>query len=314
MMRAVQVDEFGDISKMHIAHLPRPVPGPGQVLVAVQAAGVGPWDALVRSGTSGIRQPLPLTLGADLSGIVAEVGAGVLEFTPGDCVFGSTNNRFVGAYADFALADANRLALKPAALSFIETGGISVVAVTAWAMLFEHGRLRSGQRVLVHGAGGSVGNLAVQLARESGARVVATCRARDGAFVAELGADEVVDFEADDFVEKVGSVDLVIDTVGGATQRKSFEVLGPEGAIVSIVSEPDQALAAERRARAEYFIVDVQSAALEHIGQLLASGLLRTDVGEVLTLPDAPIAHEMLAGRPHRRGKIVLDVRAGRLD
>jgi NADPH:quinone reductase-like Zn-dependent oxidoreductase len=308
MMRAVQIGAFGGIDQMRLASIPVPTPGPGEVLVRVAAAGVGPWDALIREGGSALRQPLPVTLGSDLSGRVVEVGEGVEGFAPGEAVFGVTNGLFVGAYAEFALAEASRLARKPSGLGFVAAGGISVVAVTARSMLFDHGGLKSGQRVLVHGAAGVVGALAVQLAHRAGAQVIATSRARDLAFVAEMGADQAIDFEATDFVTAAGSVDLVLDTVGGETQARSFEVLAPGGRLVSVVSPPDTGLAAAAQVQADYFIVDVRGPALDELGALFADGALRADIGEVLPLADAPLAHEMLAGRPHRRGKIVLEV------
>jgi NADPH:quinone reductase-like Zn-dependent oxidoreductase len=293
---------------LHLSSIPVPTPGRGEVLVRVRAAGVGPWDALVREGRSGLAQTLPVTPGADLSGVVVKVGDGVEDLTPGDAIFGVTNDRFIGAYAEFALADAPRLAHKPVGLGFIEAGGMPVVAVTARSMLFDYGGLQSGQRVLVHGAAGAVGNLVVQLADRARAEVIATCRARDVAFVTKMGADKVIDFEATDFVLGAKPVNLVIDTVGGETQRRSFDAIAPGGRLVSVVSAPNEALAAEAHVRAHYFIVDVRRPALNELGALFADGALQANIGEVLSLAEAPLAHEMLAGRPHRRGKIVLDI------
>lgn len=308
MMRAVQVRAFGGIEQLHLSSVPVPTPGRGKVLVRVGAAGVGPWDALIREGRSKLALTLPVTLGADLSGVVVQVGDDVKDLAPGNAIFGATNDRFVGAYAEFALADASRLARKPERLGFIEAGGIPVVAVTARSMLFDYGGLQSGQRVLVHGAAGAVGNLVVQLAHGASAKVIATCRARDVAFVTEMGADEVIDVEATDFALAAKPVNLVIDTVGGETQRRSFDVIAPGGRLVSVVSVPDEALAAAARVQAHYFIVDVRRPALHELGALFADGALRANIGEVLPLAEAPLAHEMLAGRPHRRGKIVLDI------
>jgi len=308
VMRAIQVGAFGNIEQLHLSSIPAPTPRTGEVLVKVGAAGVGPWDALVREGRSGLALSLPVILGADLSGVVVEVGDGVEDLAPGDAIFGVTNDRFVGAYAEFALADASRLARKPAGLGFIEAGGVPVVAVTARSMLFDYGELQSGQRVLVHGSAGAVGNLVVQLAHGAGAEVIATARAGDAAFVTKMGADKVIDFEATDFVFAAKPVNLVIDTVGGETQRRSFDVIAPGGRLVSVVSAPDEALAAEAHVQAHYFIVDVRRPALTELGALFADGALQANIGEVLPLAEASLAHEMLAGRPHRRGKIVLDI------
>jgi len=160
-----------------------------------------------------------------------------------------------------------------------------VVAVTARSMLFDYGGLQSGQRVLVHGSAGAVGNLVVQLAHGAGAKVIATCRARDIPFVTKMGADEVIDVEAADFVLGAKPVNLVIDTVGGETQRRSFEVIAPGGRLVSVVSAPNDALAAQANVQAHYFIVDVRRPALNELGALFADGALRANIGEVLPLP-----------------------------
>jgi NADPH:quinone reductase-like Zn-dependent oxidoreductase len=145
IMRAIQVGAFGGIEQLHLSSIPVPTPRRGEVLVRVGAAGVGPWDVLVREGRSGLALTWPVALGADLSGVVVEVGDDVEDLPPGDAIFGVTNDRFVGAYAEFALADASRLARKPVGLGFIEAGGMPVVAVTARSMLFDYGGLQSGQ-------------------------------------------------------------------------------------------------------------------------------------------------------------------------
>jgi NADPH:quinone reductase-like Zn-dependent oxidoreductase len=311
-MRAARISAFGGVEMIEVERVGVPSPGPGQVLVALRAAGVGPWDALVREGRSGLPQSVPLTLGADGAGIVVRLGEGITGFAEGDAVFGASNDRFVGCNADFALFDAGRLALKPPDVGFLAAGGLPIVGATAWQMLFRYGDLKRGQRVLVHGAGGAVGSIAVQLARFSGARVVATCRTRDVPFVAGLGAEMVIDTASQDFVELIGEVDLVVDPIGGEHQLRSFALLPPGGCIVSVVSQPDPALAAERRIRAHYFIVDVRADVLSELAELMAAGELRANVGEVLPLSAIRTAHEMLGGRPHQRGKITLDLVAGR--
>lgn len=184
MTAAVRIHKFGPPSVMVFEEIPRPIAGPGQVLVEVRAAGVGSWDVLVRNGRSALPQPLPLTLGSDLAGIVLEVGKGVDAFSHGDAVFGVTNRCFTGAYARHAVAAADMLALKPAPVPFAEAASAPVAAVTAWQMLFDHGGVAEGTRVLVHGGTGSVGAYAVQLAHRAGAIVVAMIREPDAAYYA----------------------------------------------------------------------------------------------------------------------------------
>lgn len=305
-MRAARIAKFGGVEVIELVEVPVPRPGPGEVLVKVRYAGVGPWDALIRTGRGGLPQTLPLTLGSDLSGIV--VAAGDSDFQNGDAVFGVTNARFVGAQAEYAAAEAGRLTRKPDELGFIEAAAMPVVAVTAWSMLFELGHLAIGQRVLVLGGAGSVGSLAVQLAKRAGGYVIATCFARDASRVRELGADEVVAVEAGPFTQAVKYADLVIDTVGGITQTASFDILVPGGRLVSSVSQPDPALAAERHVTGLWFIVDVTRARLDAVAAALGDGRIRVIVGEVLPLADIARAHAMLAGAPHRSGKIVIAV------
>src|SRR5882672_1888476 len=166
-MLAWRVHKFGPPEAMILERVPRPDPGPGEVLVDVHAAGVGPWDGWIRAGKSALPQPLPLTLGSDLSGTVAAVGSGISEMAIGDQVFGVTNTQFLGAYAEYAVASAGMLAKKPSSLSYAEAASVPVVAVAAWQGLFDHARLEAGQTVVIHGAAGNVGAYAVQLARRA---------------------------------------------------------------------------------------------------------------------------------------------------
>jgi NADPH:quinone reductase-like Zn-dependent oxidoreductase len=307
-MQAIRIHHFGDVDALVVEDVPRPAPGEGEVLLRVKAAGVGPWDALIRSGHSVLPQPLPLTLGSDVSGLVEEVGAGISQFHVGDAVFGATNARFTGGYAAYAIAVAAKLAKMPQRLGFVDAASIPVVACTAWQMVFEHGAVDGTKRVIVHGAAGNVGAYAVQLAKRVAREVIATARSDSLAYVRTLGADRVIDIQTVRFEEAVTDVDVVLDTVGGDTQDRSFAVLRPGGVLVSAVSAPDQQKAARYGVRALFFLVDVSSKLLEQLAALIEAGELTTNTGDVLSLADARIAHEMLAGRPHKRGKIVLRV------
>jgi NADPH:quinone reductase-like Zn-dependent oxidoreductase len=310
-MMAWRVHAFGSPKAMVFERVPRPDPGPGEVLVKVHAAGVGPWDGWIRAGRSALPQPLPLTLGSDLSGVVVATGPGVSEFAIGDDVFGVTNPRFIGAYAEYAVASAAMLARKPRSLSHAEAASVPVIAVTAWQGLFEHARLEAGQTVVIHGAGGNVGAYAVQLARRAGLRSVATAGTSDADYVRALGADSVVDYRTQRFEDEVKNADAVLDLVGGDTQTRSFQVLRPGGALISAVSEPDPDRAKRHGVTAAFFLVKVTTEHLAKIGQLIERGELRTRVGAILPLAAARDAHLMLDGRrPQPKGKIVLDVEA----
>jgi NADPH:quinone reductase-like Zn-dependent oxidoreductase len=156
-MMARRVHEFGPPEVMKFERMPRPQPGPGEVLIKVEAAGVGSWDGWIRAGKSALPQPLPLTLGSDLSGEIVNVGSGVSELRFGDQVYGVTNPQFIGAYAEYALASAEMISNKPASLTHVEAASVPVVSVTAWQALFDHAQLKAGQTVVIHGAVGNVG-------------------------------------------------------------------------------------------------------------------------------------------------------------
>lgn len=309
LVMAWRVHKFGPPEVMTFERVPRPEPSFGEVLVKVEAAGVGPWDGWIRAGKSALPQPLPLTLGSDLSGEIAAVGAGASGLRVGDQVYGVTNSRFIGAYAEYALASAGMVSNKPTSLTHVEAASVPVVAVTAWQVLFDHARLKAGQTVVIHGAAGNVGAYAVQLARNASLRTIVTAATEDMSVVQSLGAHTVIDYRAQRFEEHVRGADAVIDLVGGETQGRSFQVLRPGGKLISAVSPPDQQVAERYGIEAAFFLVDVTSDCLGNIARLVDGGQLRTNVGAVLPLAEAREAHLMLEGlRPRHKGKIVLAV------
>jgi NADPH:quinone reductase-like Zn-dependent oxidoreductase len=307
--KASRIHRFGGPEVIILEDMVPVAPCEGEVLVRVKAAGVGPWDAWIRAGKSALPQPLPLTLGSDISGVVVTVGPGVTRFAEDDEVFGVTNPRFTGGYADYAVASAAMLANKPAMLPHIDAASVPVVAVTAWQALFEQAQLARGQSVLVHGAAGNVGAFAVQLAHMAGLQVYATASPRDLGYVRSLGADTVLDSGGRWFEGNLPPIDAVIDLIGGETQARSFAVLRQGGALISTVAPPDQSVAAEHGVRAAFFLVDVTTERLARIAAMIEAGTLTTSVGAVLRLAAARVAHEMIEGRrPSPRGKIVLQV------
>lgn len=310
-MMAWRVHEFGPPEVMRLERVPRPKPGPGEVLVKVEGAGVGPWDGWIRAGKSALPQPLPLTLGSDLSGEIVAIGPGVSELRVGDQVYGVTNSQFIGAYAEYALASAAMVSNKPSSLTYVEAASLPVVSVTAWQALFDQAQLKAGQTVVIHGAAGNVGSYAVQLARRVGVQTITTVATDDIAFVRNLGANTVIDYRTQRFEEQVRDVDAVIDLVGGETQNRSFQVLRRGGKLISAVSRPDQHLAKSHGVEAAFFLVSVTSQYLTEIARLVDGGELRANVGAVLPLADAREAHLMLERvRPRPKGKIVLAVGA----
>lgn len=306
-MLAARVHSFGGPEVIGFESLPVPRPAEDEILIAVHAAGVGPWDGWVRSGNSVLPQPLPLTPGSDVSGVVLAVGARVDAFEVGQPVYGVTNARFTGGHATHALCKARMMGLKPDSISHVEAASVPVVAVTAWQMLFDDAMLVPGQRVLVHGAAGNVGRYAVQLAHASGMKVVASAADRDAAALRALGAGQVVG--RDPVLEQ--GVDAVLDLVGGPGQNRLFDLVRPGGMLVSAVSQPDPRLALQAGIRAGFMLVEVSTAALDDITSRFQEGMLEAFVGTVLPLEEAMLAHRMLEGQaPRAPGKIVLEIAA----
>jgi NADPH:quinone reductase-like Zn-dependent oxidoreductase len=303
-MHAIGIREFGGIDQIVDLGLPVHSPSGEEVLVRVHAAGVGPWDALIREGKSGVAPKPPLVLGSDISGVVERVGSDVTHVAPGDEVFGVTNDTFTGAYAEHALAKGECVHRKPTRLSHVQAASVPVIATTAWVMLFEHAKVAAGQRVLVLGAAGNVGAYAVQLATRAGAEVFGVGHADTLAAIRALGASHAVDVN-----EPLPAADVVIDTIGGETLTRSLDAVVPGGIVVSSVQPPDAAGAKAHGVRTAFFIVAVRRDALRLLTERIDAGQLLTNVGEVLPLAKARDAHEMLAGtREHARGQIVLRV------
>lgn len=305
-MRAVRIHQFGPPDVIRIDDLPLPTPGPGEVLVRVAGSGVGPWDALIREGKSKVSPKPPLTLGSDLSGTVEALGSNASNFRVGDEIYGVTNPQFCGANAEYAIASAAMIAKKPERLTHLESASVPVIAVTAWQMLFEYARVTEGQRVLILGAAGNVGAYAVQLAPQNEINIIATAGSKDIDYVRSLGAGTVLDYHTGNFAAVTSPVDVVIDTIGGDTRAQSFREVKPGGIVVSVVSMDPAPQDSD--VRAVFFYVEVTTSRLSTISKMLDSGKVVPHVGSVLALNQARTAHEMLAGAPHKRGKIVLEV------
>jgi NADPH:quinone reductase-like Zn-dependent oxidoreductase len=307
-MQAARIHSFGSPDVIRLDELPRPTPGPGELLVRVAYAGVGPWDALFREQKSVVSAELPLILGSDLSGIVESLGPGVREFAPGDRIYGVTNPDFIGAYAEFAVVQAGRIARLPESLSFAQAASAPVVAVTAWQMLFDYAKATSGQAVLIHGGGGSVGAYAVQLAAQAGLQVFATASSGDLDYVRSLGASTVIDYRSARFEDAVPKVEIVLDTVGGEIRERSLKIIKPGGILVSAVPVPAAPPEGDDGVRVVFFLVDVTTERLNLLTGLFNAGRLLPRVGELVPLAEARVAHEMLAGAPHQKGKILLHI------
>lgn len=304
-MRAVRVPRFGGPEVVEVQDVPLPSPGANEVLVRVAAAGVAPWDPIIREGKSEVTGSAPLTLGSDLSGVVDRVGDSVKDFRVGDAVYGVTNPQFVGAQAEYAVCQAGMIAPRPRGLDDLAAASAPVVAVTAWQMLFEYGDLKPGQSVLIVGAAGNVGAYAVQMAVAAGTSVVAVARKKDEQVLRQLGASVIVDSEAPDFARGLPKVDAIADLVGGETLQKCVEALKDGGKLISVVSGEDSF----NGVKPVFFYAEVTTDRLRKITEMFEGGKIHARVGSVVPLEEARRAYEMLAGAPHAPGKIMLRVR-----
>jgi NADPH:quinone reductase-like Zn-dependent oxidoreductase len=304
-MKAVRIHRFGPPEVVVVEDIPKPSPGKGEVLVRVAAAGVAPWDAVIREGKSKVSPQPPLTLGSDLSGFVEEVGPDVSQFAIGDEVYGVTNPQFCGAQAEFAVALAGMIAPKPRRLSHLEAASAPVVAVTAWQMLFEYAQAKRGDTILITGAAGNVGAYAVQMALDAGMRVIAVARSSDQELLRAYGVETILDSSAAGFENSLPQVDAVLDTVGGDTVQRCSAAVKVGGRLVSVASTQ---LPQRAGMHSVFFYAEVTSQRLRTVTDLFETRRISARVGSVLPLAEARSAHEMLAGAPHKSGKIVLQL------
>lgn len=307
-MKVIRIPEFGGPEVLRLESVAVPKPGIGELLVKVGAAGVNPVDYKIRNGKyPAVKQDkLPYVLGRDVAGTVVECGPSAAHFAKGDAVFAMPGIGR-GGYAEYAVVKVSEAAPKPESLDVIQAGAVPLAALTAWQGLFKHGNLKSGQRVLIHGGSGGVGHFAIQFAKAKGAHVITTVSAANVDFVRRLGADEVIDYQAQRFEDVIAEVDLVFDLVGGDTQERSWKVLKRGGVLVSTLTEPSQDDAAARGARGLRYTVTESGADLAAIGELIDSGKVKPVITKTYQLKEAAAAERFLE-QEHPAGKVVLSV------
>jgi NADPH:quinone reductase-like Zn-dependent oxidoreductase len=305
-MRAVQVTGPADRPVLVETDVPRPTPGENEVLIQVHAAGVTPAESLwyptshnkdgsTRSGA------IP---GHEFSGVVAAVGDSVTGFSVGEEVYGMNDWFIDGATAEFCVAAASSIVLKPSKLTHAQAGAVPIGALTAWQGLVDRAKLKRGERVLVHGGAGAVGVFAVQLARLLGAEIITTVSTANLHFVTQLGARQAIDYTTDAFEKKIHAVDVVFDCVGGETLARSWSVLKPGGRMVTIASNSEAT--SDQRIKDAFFIVEPSQKQLVEVGKLLDQGRLRVFVDTEVPLSDAPAAYSGKVARKHGYGKTVV--------
>ena len=309
-MRAAQITGFGGTENLKVTDgATKPAAGEGQVLVEVHAASVNPFDWKVMAGQAGTNLPLPATLGGDVAGVVAEVGAGVEGFEVGQEVYGQANAMSgEGSFAEFTPVKASQLGAKPHNTDFVAAAALPLTAVSAFQALIDTLHLGEGQKILIHGGAGGIGSLAIQLAKHLGAHVATTASPQDVDYVKQLGADEVIDYTTEKFEEKLHDFDAAYDTIGGDTYTRSFEVLKSGGQIVSMLEQPNEELAKQHNVTAFHQFTAVTPERLRGVTKLVEDGVLTPTVDRTFPLDEAPQAMDYLH-TSHHRGKVVLKVK-----
>ncbi|WNF27780.1 NADP-dependent oxidoreductase [Streptomyces sp. C11-1] len=300
-MRAVVFSRYGDESVLELTEQPVPAAADGEILVRVRAAGVNPVDWKFREGAVGTDRPFPLGMGWDVAGTVVTTTTADGP-AAGDEVFGMLPLPYGGAYQEYAVLPASAVAPKPVSLSFAQAAAVPLAALTAWQSL-DTAQVTAGQRVLVHAGAGGVGHFAVQLAKYLGAHVSATASPRNLDFLRRLGVDEPVD-RTSDSLHAIEPVDVVIDTVGGRTQRESWPLLRPGGMLVTLPEPIDEAYRVPGTT-GRRVIVAPDGQALHHIGKLIDTGVVHVEVQDILPLEKAAEA-QLISKTGQVRGKLVL--------
>jgi len=306
--RTVRLTRFGGSDVLVVESIKVPEPAGNQVLVRVEAASLNPVDWKVRAGLFPFlsAENLPISLGCDLAGTIEAVGAGAEgRFHEGEEVF-ATLPGIGGTQSDYVVVDANGVATAPKSLDAVHAAAVPLAGLTAWQGLFDHGGLKKGQRVLIHGGAGGVGHLAIQFAKAAGATVFATCSADDLVFVREIGADVAIDYKHERFEEAAQDIDVVLDLIGGQTQDRSWAALREGGILVCTVGGADEQKSAAAKVRAAPpFLAQPNGAQLAEISALIDAGKVKIIVAETFPIEDVRRAHDRLE-QGRIRGKIVL--------
>lgn len=311
-MKAAQLTAYGGQDTVRVTDdVSKPTAGSEQVVIEVHAAAVNPFDVKVREGMVQQMAQLdfPATLGGDFAGIVSEIGEDVEGFSVGQAVYGQAGALSgQGSFAEFTPVKASQVAAKPDSLDFENAAALPLVSVSAYQALIDHMNLQKGQKILIHGGGGGIGSMAIQLAKHVGAHVATTVAAKDIDFVKELGADEAIDYQSQDFTSVLKNYDAVFDTVGGETTAKSYTILKPGGALVSMAAQPDDALVRQYQVTFTSQFTQVTTKRLNAVSALVGDGVIKPIIDKVFPLERAAEALEyQKTGQP--RGKVVLQIK-----
>lgn len=315
-MKAMVIESFGGIETMRMGEVPTPEPAPDEVQIRVRYAGVNPVDWKIREGYLNDRLPhqFPIVLGWDAAGEVSAVGHEVKDFKAGDNVYAYCRKPIIklGTFAEYVCVEASHIALKPTNLSFAQAASIPLAALTAWQALFDFAKLKEGQTILIHAGAGGVGSFAIQFAHLINAKVITTASTRNHGYVKKLGADIMIDYTKEDFVNSIKErypqgVDVILDCVGGQTMKKSLDCVRTGGCLVSICSYIDAAFGKDHDVKTGFVFVEPNGEQLKHLSELIEAGKIVAPHVEEFALSDAAAVLEM-SKQGHTQGKLVLKV------
>jgi NADPH:quinone reductase-like Zn-dependent oxidoreductase len=319
IMKAIRINEFGGPEVLKLEEIDLPIPADDEILVKVYASGVNPVDWVIRDGTNdAIRSflSLPLTLGWDAAGIIEAVGSDVTSLKKGDAVYGVPNFPGNGSYAEYCVAKAIQFALKPKSINFNEASGVPLAALTAWTAMFEYGKLKAGQRILILGASGGVGSFAVQVAKAKGAYVIAIASTNNLEYLKDLGADEVIDYKTQQYEALLDNIDIVLEAspIRDNKERvKAVGVLKEGGILVSVNTDfpyNDEVMnvVSRKSAKAELSANQPRQDWLTEIAKLIDEGKVRVIISKVFPLEEIAEAHRESESW-HVRGKLILEIK-----
>jgi NADPH:quinone reductase-like Zn-dependent oxidoreductase len=307
-MRAIVIGAYGGPEVMKLEEVARPEPAEDAVLIRVVAASINPVDVAIRKGyLAKLVGDFPLILGMDAAGIVEKVGNKVTKYKAGDPVFAFFTLKGEGGYAEFVTAEEDEVALKPSTVSFAQAAGAGAAGATAWVALVDTANLRAGQTVLIHGASGGVGHLAIQIAKAKGAKVLATASTANQEFLRQMGANVSIDYTRTKFEDVAKDVDVVLDTVGRDTLERSYGVVKKSGIIVSIVDDPKPEALEAHGIRGVTLRCTPKAGVMEELGKLMEAKKLTPVISQTFPMTDVVSAQRQIA-TGHTRGKIVLHI------
>mgnify|MGYP001174097043 FL=1 len=318
-MKAIRLHNYGSIEELQYEDIPIPEINDNQVLVKIYATSINHLEIKKASGAfrDKFELKMPWIPGHDFAGVVEKVGKNITSFQVGDKVYGNANDGYVhsdqGSYAEYMAADLEKIAIMPTNLTFVEAASVPHVGETAWQAVHTYGKLKAGEKVLIHGATGAVGAFATQFARQIGAEIYATASAKNKELAESYGADVVLDYRTTDFSEVLRDMDLVLVFTGGDVQEKSYKVLKKGGRLVSITGPIIENLAKEYEVSGVFMVIKQSAKDLQEITKLIESGDVTTDIGLTYKLEEAATAWKTVLGTNPElpkvaHGKVVLEV------